>query len=107
MSPAQAPKIGGLPPVTTKLEALGFGAKRACGHRPDNLRGAGRQADPISSSLAVYSDQVAQKSRAGANAPAAARYFQREPRPPSVKAFGPGDHSEIAILARRSLRVLT
>src|SRR5271165_2021540 len=28
------------------------------------------------------------------------------PRPPSVKAFGPGDHSDVAILAQRGLCVL-
>ena len=32
--------------------------------------------------------------------------FQREPRPPSVKAFGPGDHSYIAILGDRGAPVL-
>ena len=52
--------------VTTKLEALGLG-QSVLAASARHLRGAGRQADPTSSSLAVYSDQVAQKSRAEAN----------------------------------------
>jgi hypothetical protein len=57
-------------------------------HRPDNLRGAGRQADPPSSSLADYSDQVAQKSRAGA-----IRQLRPELSEETASAFGEGNWS--------------
>ncbi len=57
------------------------------------------------SQLSRIAGSVRTKSRAGATTPASARTSEG-PRPPSVKAVGPGDHSDAATIALRNLRVL-